>query len=90
MDPNEKSQTEKDTERANSRVFRSRVNVRGDDGISRLVTFDKGSYIHEIGQDSTDVEQGGGGGVPDGYVETDVILCQNGSPVNGQILFKED
>lgn len=32
----------------------------------------------------------GGGGLPDGYVETDVILCVNGSPVNGQFLFKED
>ena len=32
---------------------------------------------------------GGGGGLPDGYVETDVILCVNGSPVNGQILFYE-
>lgn len=31
-----------------------------------------------------------GGGLPDGYVETDVILCVNGSPVNGQFLFKED
>lgn len=33
---------------------------------------------------------GGGGGVPNGYEETDVILCQNGSPVSGQILFKPD
>lgn len=32
---------------------------------------------------------GGGGGLPDGYVETDVILCVNGSPVYGQFLFKE-
>lgn len=31
-----------------------------------------------------------GGGVPEGYVETEVILCQNGSPVAGTILFKED
>jgi hypothetical protein len=29
-------------------------------------------------------------GVPAGYVETDIILCVNGSPVNGKILFKED
>ena len=34
--------------------------------------------------------EGGGGGVPDGYEETDVILCQDGSPVSGQILFKPD
>lgn len=31
---------------------------------------------------------GGGGGLPDGYEETEVILCQNGSPVDGFILFK--
>jgi hypothetical protein len=31
-----------------------------------------------------------GGGLPDGYVETAVILCVDGSPVNGQFLFKED
>ena len=31
-----------------------------------------------------------GGGVPEGYVETAVTLCQNGSPVTGFILFKPD
>jgi hypothetical protein len=31
-----------------------------------------------------------GGGVPEGYEETDIILCENGSPVNGKILFKAD
>ena len=31
-----------------------------------------------------------GGGVPEGYEETDIILCDNGSPVNGKILFKAD
>lgn len=31
-----------------------------------------------------------GGGIPEGYIETAVILCQNGSPVNGSILFKAD
>ena len=30
------------------------------------------------------------GGVPEGYEETDIILCENGTPVNGKILFKED
>jgi len=35
-------------------------------------------------------ENTGGGGLPDGYVETAVIICVNGSPVNGQFLFKED
>ena len=29
-------------------------------------------------------------GVPEGYVETAVTLCQNGSPVGGSILFKPD
>jgi len=30
------------------------------------------------------------GGVPEGYEETDIVLCDNGTPVNGKILFKED
>jgi predicted DNA-binding antitoxin AbrB/MazE fold protein len=30
------------------------------------------------------------GGIPEGYEETDIILCQNGSPVNGKILFNPD
>jgi hypothetical protein len=38
---------------------------------------------------SADVPEGGGG-VPEGYVETAVTLCQNGSPVTGSILFKPD
>lgn len=50
--------------------------------------------IQNNGIDRIDVdveeEEEGGGGLPEGYVETDVILCVNGSPVNGQILFKED
>mgnify|MGYP001601812400 CR=1 FL=1 len=33
---------------------------------------------------------GGGGALPEGYVETSVTLCQNGSPVEGSILFKAD
>jgi hypothetical protein len=35
-------------------------------------------------------EKASGGGLPDGYVETAVTLCQNGSPVTGSILFKPD
>ena len=31
-----------------------------------------------------------GGGIPEGYEETDIVLCDNGSPVNGKILFKPD
>lgn len=33
-------------------------------------------------------ENSGGGGLPDGYVETDFTMCVNGSPVSGKILFK--
>ena len=29
-------------------------------------------------------------GLPDGYVETSVIICVDGQPVSGQFLFKED
>jgi len=29
-------------------------------------------------------------GMPEGYEETDIVLCENGSPVNGKILFKPD
>jgi formylmethanofuran dehydrogenase subunit A len=39
---------------------------------------------------TTVVDGGGDGGVPDGYVETSVTLCQNGSPVTGSILFQPD
>jgi len=35
-------------------------------------------------------EKSSGGGLPGGYVETAVTLCQNGSPVTGSILFKPD
>ena len=31
-----------------------------------------------------------GGGLPSGYTETAVTLCQNGSPITGKILFKAD
>lgn len=40
---------------------------------------------------STAISVGGGGDgndIPEGFVETAVTLCQNGSPVNGSILFK--
>jgi hypothetical protein len=51
-----------------------------------------GSTIQDDGIDNVDssVGDGGdGGGLPDGYVETNVILCVNGGPVYGQFLFKE-
>lgn len=61
----------------------------------------KDDYESDIQQRGTDqftapeaTPQGGGGGsgggIPDGYVETAVTLCQNGSPVTGKILFNED
>lgn len=31
-----------------------------------------------------------GGGVPEGYEETSIVLCDNGTPVNGKILFNPD
>jgi len=31
-----------------------------------------------------------GGGLPEGFAETAVTLCQNGSPITGKILFKAD
>ena len=30
------------------------------------------------------------GGLPEGFAETAVTLCQNGSPITGKILFKSD
>jgi hypothetical protein len=33
---------------------------------------------------------GAGNGVPDGYVEREVILCENGEPITGTILFRPD
>lgn len=36
------------------------------------------------------VPDGGGGGLPSGYVERSVTLCENGSPITGSILFKAD
>lgn len=87
--------TRRDTDKARSRTFKRRSFV--------LPTKERAADTREsdtrgqidFGRDSVSTtpgtdEGGGGGGVPDGYVETDVILCQNGTPVAGQILFKED
>ena len=50
-----------------------------------------GSTIQDDGIDNVDSSVGNdSGGLPDGYDETAVILCGNGSPVNGSILFKAD
>lgn len=57
-----------------------------EEGISTATNDTFGNDFFEFEDDGS----GGGGGLPDGYEETAVVLCQNGSPVNGQILFKED
>jgi hypothetical protein len=44
--------------------------------------------IDRVGNQSTPTSSGEG--LPDGYVETDFIMCVNGSPVSGKILFKAD
>jgi hypothetical protein len=55
---------------------------------------DQNSDINRAGIDkigsSNIPASGDGGGDLDGYVETEVTLCQNGSPVTGKILFKAD
>lgn len=51
----------------------------------KLVFGERNSELITTGGGTGD---GGGGGVPEGYVETAVTLCQNGSPVTGSILFK--
>lgn len=52
-----------------------------------------GSTIQDDGIDNVDSSAdggGGGGGIPDGYTETAVTLCENGSPITGSILFNAD
>lgn len=48
----------------------------------------------EFQQGDVDIEYnesgGGVGGADDGFREIDVVLCRNGGPVSGKILFKED
>ena len=54
--------------------------------------FNKEGTDETIGNDGIDQlesEAEGGGGIPDGYEERTVILCENGEPVTGEILFKE-
>lgn len=55
----------------------------------KLVFGERNSELITTGGGTGDGD-GGGGGVPEGYVETAVTLCQNGSPVTGTILFKPD
>ena len=80
-----------DTERANSRPFRrspyvvpSKAVIRKEE---RLKTIREENHFDDLGvSDDTSTSSG----VPDGYEETDIVLCVNGSPVNGAILFNED
>lgn len=89
-----------DTDRANSRTFKRRDFVRpprenyeDNAGQERnQASFSQPTIADEHFVDEIKVEppEGGSGNLPDGYVETAVILCVNGSPVAGKILFKED
>tara|TARA_R110002020_G_scaffold43518_1_gene126365 strand:+ start:1165 stop:1536 length:372 start_codon:yes stop_codon:yes gene_type:complete len=45
--------------------------------------------ISNDGIDQLESEAEGGGGIPSGYEEREVILCKDGEPVTGEILFKE-
>jgi hypothetical protein len=68
------------------------------------VNFDEKKYPSDNKQDyESDVQQRGidqftapeatpqsGGGLPSGYVERSVTLCENGSPITGSILFNAD
>jgi len=91
------TKTQIDTARANSRTFqrrdfqsppRERIEDKAAERArmnrAAMPTISDDHFIDEIPRFSS------GGGLPAGYVETDIILCVNGSPVNGKILFKED
>jgi len=54
--------------------------------------FNKEGTDETIGNDAIDqidAAAEAGGGIPDGYEEREVILCKDGQPVTGEILFKE-
>ena len=46
--------------------------------------------ISNDGIDQLESEAEGGGGIPAGYDEVEVIIVQDGEPVTGEILFKEE
>lgn len=46
--------------------------------------------VEDNGRMIVSKDESAGGEVPDGYEETSVIICSNGSPVSGSILFKLD
>ena len=61
--------------------YESDISQRGYDQIESF------SQVAGGGGDGGD---GGEEGLPEGFEEIDVILCQNGAPVEGKILFKAD
>lgn len=86
--------TQRDTDRANSRTFkrrnfmappRSEIEAQVEAEQPKHTGIAREHFIDELPRES---EQPAGG-LPDGYVDTEVVLCRNGSPVNGSILFKE-
>ena len=68
---------------------RERERREGNQGIDS--TNNGGEEQDETGANTdTTGEKASGNGLLEGYVETAVTLCQNGSPVTGSILFKPD
>ena len=74
------------------RYLNSLLNAKVREGSStespKLVVGERSTEIITTGGSGDSGDSGGG--IPEGYIETAVILCQNGSPVNGSILFKAD
>lgn len=62
------SDTQRDTDNANSRVFKSK-NYYKRKREREANKFSRKNYIHETGQDTFDIEGDSGSGVPDGYTE---------------------
>jgi|TARA_R110000782_G_scaffold194561_1_gene284165 hypothetical protein len=52
--------------------------------------FNKEGTDETIGNDGIDNFDQEEGGIPDGYEERQVTLCEDGSPIGGKILFKKD
>ena len=52
--------------------------------------FNKEGTDETIGNDGIDNFDQEEGGIPDGYEEREVILCKDGEPITGDILFKKD
>lgn len=59
----------------------ARTNLTSNDGSVTITQADLNTDLSASGD---------GGGIPDGYEERAVILCDGGTPVSGTILFKPD